>query len=156
MIDDPAPLGGGCDLPRGINLADDQLEKLFSLKKEMITRCAPKMTDLKLQEMDLLDLISQPQVDKGKVQAAQNKINGLKADLANLRVNFMVDSLSVLSDDQRKDLRRTFIKGQTMPKRGLRGGGKRLHGHGGRSGGFGGPGGPGGPGGFGGPGGPGR
>lgn len=90
--------------------SDDQLEKIFKLKSEYMSKAGPKMAELKSLEMSLYDTLTQPEVDKGKAQSIQSKINSLRNDLADLKLEQRVGLVGTLSSDQHKELRRSFLK----------------------------------------------
>ena len=69
------------------------------------------MLALKDSEREIRDLMTRPAVDKAKVKALQNTINESKAALANLRLDHKLNALDVLTEEQRKELRKRFIQG---------------------------------------------
>ncbi|MBY0357027.1 MAG: Spy/CpxP family protein refolding chaperone [Candidatus Obscuribacterales bacterium] len=92
------------------SLSDDQLEKIYQIKESFLDKAGSKFAELTSQERAKRDLLTQADLDKTKVQAVQTRINGLKADLANLRLDEQVGMLGVLTNEQRKELRRNFVK----------------------------------------------
>lgn len=92
-------------------LSDAQYEKLFALRNGFLDKAGPVLAQMKANERDMLDLVTQSQLDKAKVKALQNKISDQKAQLANLRIDHRMDTLEVLTSDQRKELRRYIVKG---------------------------------------------
>lgn len=92
------------------SFTDEQLEKMYKAKMDFMDKAGPKMAELKSQERSLRDLLTQPEFDKSKAQSIQGKINGLKADLANLQLDQRISFLSCLSPEQHKELRRSYIK----------------------------------------------
>ncbi len=92
------------------NFSDDQLEKMYKIKSDFMNRAETKMVELKLQERVLHDLLTQPDFETGKAQSIQNKVNGLRDELANLKLDQHVGLLNCLTADQRKELRRNFVK----------------------------------------------
>lgn len=128
------------------SFSDDQMEKMYRLKSDFLDKAGPKMAELKSQERALHDLMTQPEFEKGKAQSIQSKINGLKDDLANLRLDQQIGLLNCLTADQRKELRRSYVKHVDFGMMGGMGGMHGMHGmrgmrgHGGcASGGWGGP-----------------
>jgi len=110
------PMGGGPGGPFGflqgdLALTDDQFEKLYTLRNQFLDKAGPKMLALKDSERDMRDLMTRATVDKAKVKALQNTINESKAALANLRLDHKLNTLDVLTEEQRKELRRRFIQG---------------------------------------------
>lgn len=110
-----------------LNLSDDQLEKIASLKNDFRTSTATQKAQLKSLNFELKSLLLQPTVDKSKAMALEGNINSLKSDLANKRLSFKIDMLAVLTEDQKKELKHMMLAKQAF--------GGRIH-H--RGGGFGG------------------
>lgn len=110
--------GGGCDMLRGgscgmlagVDWTDEQMEQIWKSKQTMVEKGGLKMAELVNQKMQLKDLLSQPQLDKAKIQGTQNKINSLMGDLANLRLEQELATLSLLSPEQHKEMRRKFVE----------------------------------------------
>lgn len=92
-------------------ITDEQYEKLFSIKKQFLSDAGPKMLALKSSQRDLRDLLSQPKVDKQKVKDLQSQINTQKGELANLKLEKKLSGLEVLTEEQRKEIRRQMLKG---------------------------------------------
>ncbi|MBX9687360.1 MAG: periplasmic heavy metal sensor [Candidatus Obscuribacterales bacterium] len=129
--------GGGSDmmmLRAGVqsSFSDDQLEKMYKIKTDFMDKAGPKGMELKSQERALRDLLTQPEFDKSKAQALQGKINTLRDDLANLKLEQRMDLLNTLTSEQRKELRRSYVKFMDFgPGPGMM---KMRHGHGSRFG----------------------
>ena len=94
-------------------LSDEQYEKLFQLKNDFLDKAGPKLAQLKVTERDMLDLMTQPQMDKAKVKDLQSKINNEKAELANMRIDHRMSTLEVLTAAQRKELRSHIVQGSS-------------------------------------------
>lgn len=128
------PMPPGMGFFDNLGLSDEQLEKLANLRNQFELNTAQKKAEMKFKLRQMMDLLSQQNVDKAKVMALQNDINTVQADLSNSRASFMADSSSVFTADQRKQMRHMML---------MRSVNKGCMGRGG-------PGGPGGPGGWGG------
>ena len=107
--------GGGGDLMMLKSLtdtafSDEQLEKLYSIKSEFQDKAGARMVELMSSERNLHDMLTQPELDRGKAQSLQSKINNAKADLANLKLDERMSLLAVLTPEQRKELRRNYVK----------------------------------------------
>jgi len=92
-------------------LTDEQYEKLFALKNQFLDKVGPKLAEAMASERDLRDLMTRPQPDRAKIKELQTRINGQKAELANARLDYRLASLDVLTEEQRKEMRRQVIKG---------------------------------------------
>ncbi len=91
--------GGG--FKSKLNLTDDQLERLNSLKMASREASGPKVVELKSLHSQLKDKLTKGDVSKSELLSLQSKINSLKADLANNRVSFLADASSVLTAEQK-------------------------------------------------------
>lgn len=135
-------LGGGIGIGAhgpsgGLNLSDEQLEKIYKIKNSYADSEDQKKTELKSLGRQMKALLMEEKVDRSAVQALNKKISGLKADLAEIKLSMRLDSMDVLSTEQRQELRHKSLQRQVM-------GGRPKHGRMGGRGGRGGPGGPGG------------
>jgi Spy/CpxP family protein refolding chaperone len=95
---------------RGLNLSDDQYEKMFALKKSTMAKMGPKMAEMGICEMDLHDMMLQPEADKSKVMDQQARINSLRSEMANVKVESELSMLAILTPEQRKELRRGLLR----------------------------------------------
>lgn len=102
---------GGGDCLRALNLTDEQYEKLYGIKNQFLDQIGPKMLEVRTLERHLKDLLTNPTVDAGKAKALQSKINAVKADLANAKLENKLAMLDVLTAEQRKEIRERVIKG---------------------------------------------
>lgn len=107
--------GGGVPVCEELNLTDDQLEKIHAIKLRRADEVGTKKVELMAQMRKLKDLLSQPTLDRQAVQQTQDKISGLKADIANQMINGLMDAHDVMSMDQRKQLRHKFLVGGFGP-----------------------------------------
>lgn len=92
-----------------LSLTDEQYEKMFQAKQDFMSKAGSKITELRAQSLELRNLLSQPETDKGKIVATQNKINQLMADVANLGIEKKLACLSALTPEQRKEIRHKFL-----------------------------------------------
>ncbi len=138
-------VGAGFASQASLALSDEQLEKIAKLKAELSDSQSPKMNELRSLSRQLKDALSAENPQKGKVMEIQSKINSLKADLSNARLNAKLETLAVLNPEQKQKLRHASLERQVFGARASRGG-RRGHGMQ-KRGRFGGPGGacPGGP-----------
>jgi Spy/CpxP family protein refolding chaperone len=97
-----------------LNLSDDQLEKIASLKNDLRTATASQKAQLKSLNFELKSLLLQPTVDKSKAMALEGNINSLKTDLATKRLSFKIDLLAVLTEDQKKELKHMMLAKQAF------------------------------------------
>lgn len=111
----PPPGKGGCGpfgfLQGDFALTDEQYEKLYNLRNQFLDQAGPKFLALKEAERDLRDQMTKPQLDRNKLKEIQSKINKDKADLANLKLDKKMNALEVLTEEQRKEIRRQAVRG---------------------------------------------
>lgn len=103
--------GGGCPMLGALDLTDEQYEKFYTLKNSFMDKVGPKMLEIRTHERHLRDLMTQTNVDAKAARNLQDKINGLKADLANMKLDNRLAMHDVLNDEQRKKIRDWVIKG---------------------------------------------
>ncbi len=89
----------------GIDLTDAQKEKLFAMKNSLKDSLGPKKLELQKNERDLKDLLTKPSIDRAAILSTQNKINDLKASIANAMIAFRADFAETLTPEQRQKLR---------------------------------------------------
>ncbi|HIA54444.1 MAG TPA: periplasmic heavy metal sensor [Candidatus Melainabacteria bacterium] len=103
--------GGGCPMLGALDLSDDQYEKFYALKNSFLDKVGPKMLEIRTHERHLKDLMTQTSVDAKAARNLQDKINGLKADVANMKLDNRLAMHDVLNEEQRKKIRDWVIKG---------------------------------------------
>lgn len=103
--------GVGCPMLGALDLTDDQYEKFYALKNSFMDKVGPKMLEVRTNERHLKDLMTQTNVDAKAARNLQDKINGLKADLANMKLENRLAMHDVLNDEQRKKIRDWVVKG---------------------------------------------
>lgn len=96
--------GEGVARPK-MQFSDQQKEKFYELKNKLLTDVGPKKLALAEQKRLLKDLLTQDTVDRKAVQAAQDKINSLHTELANVSIAYKMDFQQELTPDQRKIMR---------------------------------------------------
>lgn len=114
----------------GLSLSDDQLEKIAKLKNEFSDAAGQKMVQLRSLMRQQKDLMTQEKVDKAQVLDLQNKINGLKADLSNAKLNMKLDTIALLNPDQKQKLRHKALQREVFGGgiKGKHGAHQRRHG----------------------------
>jgi Spy/CpxP family protein refolding chaperone len=136
-VDNDMTVAAGVTSPLPLSLTDDQLEKIAKLKSDFKDGAGPKVVQIRSLQRQMKDMLTQTNVDKSKVLDVQSKINSLKADLSNARLNMRMDTLAILTPDQKQKLRHNSLKRQAFGGHGH--GGHRGHHHFGKHGGPGGP-----------------
>jgi Spy/CpxP family protein refolding chaperone len=103
-------LGGEGATRAKVQLSDQQKEKFYELKNKLLSEAGPKKLALAEQKRLLKDLLTQDNLDRKAVQQAQDKINSLHAELANVNIAFRMDMQQELTPEQRKMIRYRGLK----------------------------------------------
>jgi Spy/CpxP family protein refolding chaperone len=91
-------------------MTDAQTEKLYALKSEFKAEVRPKVMDLLTAENKMRDLLTEPNVDNAQVVSLQGQINSARDALGNLKVQNKLQQMSILTDAQRQELHREFLR----------------------------------------------
>jgi Spy/CpxP family protein refolding chaperone len=91
-------------------LTDAQAEKLIALKSQFRDQAKPKFEDLISAKRKLSDLITQPNTDKAQLVSLQNQINGDRDALSDLKLENNMQQLSLLTDQQKQEIRHEFLQ----------------------------------------------
>ena len=97
-------------LLRGIELSDEQLEKIADLKH----RCFSKMGHARVDMMDLrqqlLRELAKEALDKTQISALKAKIKEQKSQIIHLMIDQMTEFAEILTPEQRKKIRLRKIR----------------------------------------------
>jgi len=124
-----SPVGGA-----QLALSDEQLEKIAKVKASLADATGPKKLQLKTLHRQLKDALTKENVDKSSVLNLQSQINSLRDELSNAKLNARLDTLAVLTPEQKAKLRHAALQRQALGSMGGRMGGKHHRGHGGQPG----------------------
>lgn len=94
------------------SLTEDQKDKLSSIRDQYKLSTAQKKAELEVAMHQQRELMGKTTIDKSAVLALQSKINGLKAELSNARIDMALTASAVFTPEQREMFQ------------------KRMHGHG--------------------------
>jgi len=114
------PGGHGC-FSEANKLTDDQYEKLYAIKEDLMDSMGAKMVQCKSLGRKLKDTLSAANIDTKQAQDLSSKITSLKADMTSAKMDSLIKMAQVLTPEQRKELRLKMIKGSL--------GGHHQHGH---------------------------
>jgi Spy/CpxP family protein refolding chaperone len=109
----PGPGPGG--FMHGLNLSDEQSEKLMLMHDQMEEKVAAKRAELMSLHHKMALALFEATVDKSKVMGIQDRINQLQTELAGIGVNFALDFSELLTAEQRKQMRQMSVKGGPGP-----------------------------------------
>jgi|688.fasta_scaffold1141614_1 Spy/CpxP family protein refolding chaperone len=118
-------VGVGSGAQAGLSLSDDQLEKIAKLRNEFSDAAGSKVVQLRSLMRQQKDLMTQEKVDKSQVLDIQNKINSIKTDLSNAKLNMRLDTLALLTPDQKQKIRHKALQREVFGAGGFKG----KHGH---------------------------
>src|SRR6516162_8161746 len=88
--------------PEFSRLSTAQLEKLTALKDKFNLDTAAEKAQLKADRHELFDLLSKPTVDKEQVLSLNTKMNTLKNQISDARINLLLASSEVLTPQQKE------------------------------------------------------
>jgi hypothetical protein len=100
--------------PLPLSMTDDQLEKIAKLKADFSDTSAGTIAQIHKYNRQLRDLLIKEQPDKAQALDLQAKINGLKNDMANAQLNMRLEAISLLSPDQKQQLRHASLQRQVF------------------------------------------
>lgn len=96
---------------------------MAKLRNDFSDTAGVKVAQLRSLMRQQKDLMLRSTVDKSQVLDLQNKINTLKTDLSNAKLNMKLDTLALLSPDQKEKLHHKALQREVF------GGFKGKHGH---------------------------
>jgi len=102
-------------------LSDDQYERLYAIKEDLMDQMGAKMVQCKSLGRKLKDTLSAANIDTKQAQDLTSKIASLKADMTAAKLDSLVKMAQVLTPEQRKELHLKMIKHSL--------GGHGKHGH---------------------------
>ncbi|MBX9719818.1 MAG: hypothetical protein K2X81_00345, partial [Candidatus Obscuribacterales bacterium] len=116
-------IGAASVSPLVNTFSDDQLEKIAKIKGAFSDTAAAKVAQLHTLSRELRTQLSQANIDKSQVMDIQSKINNLKNDISNAKLNMRLDTIAVLTAEQRQKFHHMALQRQVL-------GGRKGHGHG--------------------------
>jgi len=90
---------------RKMELTDEQREKIYKLKNNLIDSVGSKRLELGKEKRHLRDLLSQQTIDKSAITSTHDKINKLSAEISNARLDFQIAMAQELTPEQRQKIR---------------------------------------------------
>ncbi|MBY0549029.1 MAG: Spy/CpxP family protein refolding chaperone [Candidatus Obscuribacterales bacterium] len=117
---------GAASPAQGMNLTDEQLEKIHVIKNSFKDSASKKVADLKTLQRQLRSTLLEEKVDRAKATDLQAKINGLKNDLSSARLAMKLDTYDVLTGEQKLQMRHRALQKEAFGRCG--GEGRKGHG----------------------------
>lgn len=126
---------GAAGAADALALSDDQLEKIAKLRNDLRDSSAGKKAQLQTLHRQLKDALISEKTDKAAVLDINSKMNSLKAELSTARLNARLETLAVLTPEQKAKMRHKALQREAFGcKMGMRGkghhGGHHGRGHG--------------------------
>jgi hypothetical protein len=90
-------------------LSDDQMERINALKTKAFDSTAAQSAELGSLVHRLEDMLSKLDADRDQIVSVQQKINALHSALATTWLNCRLDTLFVLTSEQKKQLRHQML-----------------------------------------------
>ncbi len=108
-----------------LGLTDSQLEKVAALKDKGRLETATQKAQLKTLNDQLKVAITKPEVNQAEAMQVQSKINDLRSQLANEKLQQRIDFMAILTPEQKDTLRHKMLASEAFGM----GGGHRMHHH---------------------------
>lgn len=102
--------GGGGRFLKGLNLNDEQLEKLAEMKLATMRQHMQMRLSMSGMMKDIVGELSKDQIDKAKVKELAKQIQAEKAKAGDEFVDRVISFAEMLTPDQRKTMRMKAIK----------------------------------------------
>ena len=103
-----APRWVGREQPRGdglpyqaLHLTQSQERKFDPVRREFHTRVQEVGSEIKREQLRLVDLLAQPNQDPGSVRAIQEKILGLQRGMQDVVIGHLMEESAIFTADQR-------------------------------------------------------
>ena len=83
-----------------LNLTDQQMEQLETLKLQHQREMVQKQADLKMAGLDLKEIMMKDNIDEKAALAKQDKLSSIKADIAKAKLRHKIAARKLLDSDQ--------------------------------------------------------
>lgn len=106
------PFGGhGCTSPlSGVDLSDDQLEKMAELKGQAFSKFGHGKVDIIDLYKSLFKELAKPSIDEKKVWNITDEIRGKKSELTDVLVEHLIAFAKILTPEQRSKIKLNKIR----------------------------------------------
>lgn len=91
------------------SMSEEQQTKLRALKDQFSVQTAEKKAQLKADQHKLFELMSQATIDRGAVSSLHAKVNSLRTELSDARLNHMLSVSEVFTPEQRAQMRKRML-----------------------------------------------
>jgi Spy/CpxP family protein refolding chaperone len=93
------------------SLSDEQVEKLHNLHNQYLDELGPKSIELASKSRKLKDILLANSINESEAKALQSDINKIKDEIANLKLEHHIAMASILTVDQKKEMRESIYRG---------------------------------------------
>ncbi len=102
-----------------LNLDEQQKTALGEIKSKMMKETIKRMSDMRILQIDLRELLSKEPVDMKAVETKVNQLEKLRADMHLSHIRAMEEMKAKLTPDQRKKFREMVETGPMMAGMGM-------------------------------------
>ena len=95
----------------GLNLSNDQMQKLEALHEKFLKETISMRNDLALKEVELRTLWLQTTPEEGKILAKEKEINALRAQIQEKGTKYLLEGRKVLTPEQQAKVTTFFMGG---------------------------------------------
>ncbi|MBI3946921.1 MAG: periplasmic heavy metal sensor [Armatimonadetes bacterium] len=88
-----------------LNLTDQQVERLQNIHVEAQKQAVRQMADVRIAQIDLMQLLSQPNPDRRRIEDAARDLGRRMTEVHLARVRSFLDAWDVLTPEQRQQVR---------------------------------------------------
>lgn len=85
-----------------LGLSDSQIQQLEKIKIETQKNIIKKQADLRIAQLELNELLKDPQAKRSELEALAKKVNQLQSDIQSIKINGQLEARSVLNPEQLK------------------------------------------------------
>lgn len=92
--------GFGPNCPLGVNLTEDQLSKLNTLRNDFFKDTAQVRTDIYRKQLELESLLLDPAADTAKAGKLQSELSALETQIEQKQFQFQLEARKMLTPEQ--------------------------------------------------------
>jgi len=89
-----------------LKLSDEQIEKLYDMKRKYSKDIIKQDAEMKIAEIDLGALLKESDINLSEVKEALKKVENIKTQIRYLRIMAFVEARKILTDEQKNSLKK--------------------------------------------------
>jgi Spy/CpxP family protein refolding chaperone len=89
-----------------LKLSDEQIEKLYDMKRKYSKDIIKQDAEMKIAEIDLGALLKESDINLSEVKEALKKVENIKTQIKYLRIVAFVEARKILTDEQKNSLKK--------------------------------------------------